>query len=141
METKTPLWFWILSIIFLLWNLIGIGSFVAQILMTPEALEALPKAERELYDSYPSWTYIVYFIAVFAGFLGSLGLLLKKRWARTLFLVSLLAVLIQMGHSLFVANALEVYGNEALILPVIVTIISIMLLWFANFCAKKPWYN
>lgn len=141
METKTPLWFWILSIIFLLWNLMGIGSFVAQVLMTPEALEALPKAERELYDSYPSWTYIVYFIAVFAGFLGSLGLLLKKRWARTLFLVSLLAVLIQMGHSLFVANALEVYGNEALILPVIVTIISIMLLWFANFCAKKPWYN
>lgn len=126
---------------FLLWNLMGIGSFVAQVLMTPEALEALPKAERELYDSYPSWTYIVYFIAVFAGFLGSLGLLLKKRWARTLFLVSLLAVLIQMGHSLFVANALEVYGNEALILPVIVTIISIMLLWFANFCAKKPWYN
>ena len=141
METKTPLWFWILSIIFLLWNLMGIGSFVAQVLMTPEALEALPKAERELYDSYPSWTYIVYFIAVIAGFLGSLGLLLKKRWARTLFIVSLLAVIIQMGHSLFVANALKVYGNQALILPIIVTLVCIILIWFANFCAKKPWYN
>lgn len=46
---KIPTWFWIISIVLLLWNLMGIGSFVFHsFIMKGEALAALPENERAL---------------------------------------------------------------------------------------------
>lgn len=133
--------FWIISIVALLWNLIGIMAFSMDIMMTPEALDALPAAERELYESSPIWLKFVYGVAVFGGTVGSILLLMKKFSAYRVFLVSLIAILIQMLYSILFTKSMEVYGPTALIMPVLVIAIAFFLLWYTKSCQTKGWIS
>ena len=138
-ETKTKRWFWILSGIFFLWNLMGIAAFFMQIGISEETIQGFSAAELELYNNYSLWTKIVFALAVFGGAVGTLGLLLAKKWSKTTLIVSMFAVIVQMTHSLFFAGALDVYGLSAAIMPAFTISISIFLVWFAGFGIKKGW--
>ena len=119
----------------------GVGSFFAQVLITDEALLALPIAEQELYKSYPLWTFIAFAIAVFGGTLGSIGLLLRKRWANLAFIVSLIAIIPQMSYGIFFTKTSEVYGNGAMTMPVMIIVVGVFLVWFSGFAIKKRWID
>lgn len=133
--------FWILGIAALIWNLMGVFAFIAQMNMTPEMLEVLPEAERKLYENVPSWVNIVFAIAVFGGALGSLLLLLKKKIATPVFILSLVAVMIQMMYNLFMSRASEVYGPGAMIMIVMVLFIAIYLVWYSKKSTAKGWLS
>ena len=79
-KSRIPVWFWVVAVILLLWNIMGVMSFFMHTFISDEALAKLPQQERELYGDYPMWTTIAFVIAVLGGFLGSLGLVLKKEW-------------------------------------------------------------
>ena len=139
-KTKIPVWFWVVSIIFLLWNIMGVFTFFEYVLISEEAIAKLPEKERELYSQYPLWTTIVFAIAVLLGFIGSLGLVLKKKWSKMAFIISLLAIIPQMIHNVFCTKSVEVYGMmQALTMPILVTIIGVFLIWFSNFSINKNW--
>ena len=136
---KVPTWYWVVAIIFLLWNLMGIGAFFSQILMTDEMMLLLPEAEQELYNNYPTWTYFAFAIAVFDGTLGCIGLLMRKKFAKSMFIVSLIAIIAQMTYVIFIANTVEVYGLGGLIMPVMIVVVGFFLVWYAGFCIRKGW--
>ncbi len=138
-KIKIPIWFWVVSIIMLLWNLMAINTFFQHITISEEALQAMALNERELYGAYPYWIKIDFGVAVLGGVLGSLGLLLRKKWAKTFLVISLIAVIVQMFFSLVIAKATDVYGPEAVIMPLIVILVSCFLVWFAHFSIKKNW--
>ncbi|VAW11040.1 hypothetical protein MNBD_BACTEROID03-2112 [hydrothermal vent metagenome] len=94
-RVKPPIWFWIVSVLALLWNLLGVMAYLAQVNMTDETLAALPEAERALYENQPIWATMAFAIAVWGGALGSLALLLRKRWARAVLLISLIGIIVQ----------------------------------------------
>jgi hypothetical protein len=136
---KAPKWFNVVAIVALVWNLFGVMSFIFHSTMSPEALAALPDAERELYAQYPTWTYVAFAIAVFGGTLGSLLLILKKNLAGPILILSLIAILIQMYHSVFIADSMAVYGPGSLVMPVLVIAIAIYLVLLANKAKKSGW--
>lgn len=138
---KAPTWFLVVAIVMVIWNLMGVSAFIMDMTMSEEAMAALPDAERELYGRYPLWTKIAYFIAVFGGTIGALGLALKKKWSKTVLIISLIGVLVQMTHSLFIAGSMEVYGPVSTIMPAMVITLSIFLVWMANHGIKKGWVN
>jgi hypothetical protein len=134
-----PRSFLIISVAALVWNLLGVMSYIMQVTMSPEALAQMPEAERLLYESLPSWVTGAHAIAVFGGALGCVALLLKKLWAVTLFLVSLFAIIVQMGYSLFMTNAGEVYGLQAVFMPLLVIVVAIFLVWYSQDARNKGW--
>jgi hypothetical protein len=138
-KSSAPKWYWIPAIFFLLWNLMGVASFYMHTFISDEAMQALPAAEQDLYNSYPLWTKIAFAIAVFAGLAGAIGLVLKKKWARSAFIISLLAIIPQMTHNLFFTNAREVYGPGTEVMPVLVVVFGIFLVWFSSYGIKKNW--
>ncbi|MBC8754865.1 hypothetical protein H2O64_09300 [Kordia sp. YSTF-M3] len=139
-KTKIPAWFWVVSIISLLWNIMGVLSFVAHTFISDEALAALPANEKALYGEYPLWTTIVFAIAVFAGTLGAIGLVLKKKWSKMAFIISLLAIIPQMTHNLFFTKSIDVFGAaQAVTMPALVVVFGIFLVWFSIFGIKKNW--
>lgn len=141
-KTKIPIWFWVVSIFFLLWNIMGLFSFIAHTLISNEALAELPSNERDLYGQYPFWTTIVFAIAVIAGTIGAVGLVMKKKWAKMAFVISLLAVIPQMIHNVFFTTAIEVYGPvEAVTMPALVVVFGLFLVWFSMFAIKKQWLD
>ncbi len=139
-KTKVPMWFWIVVIFFLLWNIMGVGSFFMHTFISNEALDALPTAEKELYDSYPLWTTIVFAIAVFGGFFGSIGLVFRKKWSKLAFIISICAIILQMIHNVFFTKSIEVYGpGQAATMPILVVVFGVIIIWFSMLGIKKKW--
>jgi hypothetical protein len=89
----------------------------------------------------PVWATAAFAIAVNAGALGSLFLLLRKAWAVPMFVLSLAGVLVQNVHAFGLANGLEIWGTNGLILPAIVVVISIALLLYAHLTKKRGWIS
>ena len=131
-----PRSFWIISSIALAWNLMGVATYLMHVMMPPEALAEMSEAERALIASSPSWVTGAYAIAVFSGTLGSVGLLLRKKWATPLFVISLLGILAQMGYTLLIQDTIEVLGASAVIMPLVIIVIGIYLVWFSRDAAR-----
>jgi hypothetical protein len=129
------------AILALVWNLLGVMAFVGHIMMTPEMIAELPKAEQALYSSVPFWATIAFTVAVFAGALGSVALLMKKSICYHLFMVSLIAVLVQMYHSFFMSNSFEVYGPGGTVMPIMVIVIALLLVRFSAKGKDNNWFT
>ncbi|PCI34987.1 MAG: hypothetical protein COB60_04585 [Flavobacteriaceae bacterium] len=138
-QSTIPKWYWAVTFFFLLWNIMGVASFFQHTFISDDTLMSLPIAERELYSSYPLWTTIAFAFAVFGGTLGTIGLLLKKKWSKTAFIVSLFALFPQMIHNLFFTKAKEVYGPGTEVMPILIVVGGVFLVWFSMMSIRKNW--
>jgi hypothetical protein len=140
-QVKPKTSFWIIAVVALIWNIMGVFQFLSSTLMKEEMYETLTDPQIALLNSLPAWYNIVFAISVFAGLLGCVVLLLRKKIAIPLFLVSLIAVLVMMGYWLLVSNAMEIYGTEAVIMPLFVIIVAIFLYFYSKGAKQKGWIN
>ncbi|WP_338358140.1 hypothetical protein [Yeosuana marina] len=140
-SNKPPVWFWIVSVIALIWNIMGVMAYLSQAYMSDDVLKALPEAEQALYTDIPAWATAAFAFAVWGGALGCLLLLFRKRWAKPVLLISLLGIIVQMIYNLFMSNASEVYGPGGATMPITVLVIGIFLVWFSNKSQIKGWIS
>ncbi|MEZ4804982.1 MAG: hypothetical protein R2852_05735 [Bacteroidia bacterium] len=138
-QIKIPAWFWVVSVVALLWNLMGVGSFISQMTISEEALNALPSDQQAMYTDYPMWANAVFAIAVFGGTIGSILLIMKKKLSRTLFIISLIAIVIQMSYYLIAMKPMDVYGPGAIAMPISIIVFGVFLVWLAGLAIKKGW--
>ena len=123
--------------ILLVWNLLGVSLFVIDLLVD---LTTLNDAELEFRSRFPLWIKMFNVAAVTLGLLGSIGLVLRKAWSKSVLIMSLISVIIQMYHSFFVANSLDYLGNSEVILSCIIIAGALTLVWIADFYKGKNWF-
>ncbi|MCB0459514.1 MAG: hypothetical protein KDC74_05810 [Flavobacteriaceae bacterium] len=138
-KTKPPVWFWIISVIALLWNAMGVNAYIQQAYKTDSFKAMYTEEQLDMIANTPAWATAAFAVAVFGGILGSLGLLLRKKWAKSLFLLSLLGIIVQMTYNLFISKAMEVYGPGAVIMPILVLVVGVFLLWYSKKAIAKKW--
>lgn len=136
---KPPTWFWVVSVIALLWNLIGVFNYLNQAFNQLAMLEVMNQEQRTVFESIPAWATGAFAIAVFTGFIASIALLLRKKWARPLFIISLIAATAQFIHWLFISNAVEAFGPSTYGMPIAVVIIGILLVLFSKKGIANGW--
>jgi len=134
-----PRSFWVLGAVATVWNLLGVVTYLMSVTISPAAIQAMPEAERALYQHIPAWVTSSYAIAVFGGTLACVLLLLRKSWAVTVFAISLLAILLQMAYTLFVSPLLAVRGAGGAVLPLCIIAAAVGLLWYSNDARKRGW--
>lgn len=132
-----PKWFNAVVLIALVWNLIGLYFFLNDLSMSPEDFAQKPAAEQELLNNIPLWSTLAYALGVFGGSIGCFGLVKKKAWSMMALLISLVAVIAQMGYWLFFTTAAEVYGPSTYGMPMMVILIAYFLLRSSNNGIKK----
>lgn len=132
--------FWIISVAALIWNIMGVIAYLGQAYMTEKVLKALPITEQEYYNNVPAWVTGAFAIAVFAGLFGCLGLLMRKKWATFLFIISLVAVIAQFIYNLFIQKFVEL-SVEKIIWPIVVFVIAILLVFLSRKAAKEGWIS
>lgn len=132
--TKPPVWFWIISILALIWNSMGVNQYLQQAYNTEAFKSMVSTEELEMIGQLPTWYTAVFAIAVFAGALGCILLLLRKKLAYFVLLLSLISVLFQMGYITFSMNMAN------LMTPFIV-IAAVLLVLFSKHSKKKNWIN
>lgn len=136
---KPPTWFWVVSIIALLWNLMGVSAYLADAFTTIEQLEQMTQEQRELFEGRPAWVTAAFAIAVFAGALGSIALLIRKKWAKPVLIVSLIAALAQFVYNTFMTNTIEIMGVQAVIFPILILGFGLYLIFFSKQGITKGW--
>lgn len=140
-KVKPPIWFWIVSAVAFVWNALGVDAYLSEAYMSIEDLGKMSQAERLLFESQPAWVTAAFAIAVWGGALGCLALLLRKKWAMPILLVSLIGILAQMTHAFFMSNTFEVVGNDKMGMTVMIIIVGVALVLFARMSKNKGWIS
>ena len=84
-------WFKIAAIASVLFMALGCAGYLASVLADPGSLSL---DQRNLLDARPIWMIAAYAIAVWVGLVGAIALLMRKKVAEPLLLVSLVAAAI-----------------------------------------------
>ncbi len=138
-KTSVPIWFWIISILALLWYLMDMSAFYMRVFMIDEVIKSMPEKQQHLYQNMPQWVNIVFAAEVFGGVLGSLGLLLRKKWALPFFYISILGVLSQTFYIYFLSNAISSMGIAAIVMPLVAIGIGIVMILHTRSSIAKAW--
>ena len=121
-----------LSVLAILWNLMGVLAFAAQMFVSAEDMAKLPAEQQFLYSSIPAYANIAFAVAVFGGLFGSIGLIMRKSWSSPLLIASLTGIILQQSHMYFFSDTMKVMGPSAAIMPTVVLIIAIALIPFSR---------
>jgi hypothetical protein len=127
---RAPAWLRIVAALGLIWNCIGVFAYLATVGVV-KAGGGMPMAQM------PAWVTGAFAISVFGGLLGCLGLLLLRRWAKLLLLLSFLALLLQDVWKF------GIYSGPADNLPLTaaVNLIAIVLVWLAYSADSRGWLS
>ncbi len=136
---KPPMWFWIVSAIALIWNLMGVGQFIMSSMMShADLVAAYGQEQADMMKNQPAWYPVIFGLAVFGGALGCLGLLLRKNWALWLLLLSLLCVIIQNIY-FATSGVFEYVHGGAWVMVLMIPIIAVLLVLLAHKAKASGW--
>lgn len=130
--------FWVISVVALLWNLMGAINFSAQ--MSADLVATYPETHRVIIEGRPAWATVAFAVAVFGGTLGCLLLLFRNSSASYLFVASLAGVILTMIHALAVVRpAMNLSAFEIFMMILMPLVVAAFLLWYSKHAEKKDW--
>ena len=135
---EVPAWFWVIAGLALLFMILGCVMYYTQVSVDPETL-ALD--ERAMWDATPTWMVAAYAVAVWVGLAGTVLLILRRRHAVPLLLVSLIAVIVQFGGILVVPELRQMVPASAYTAPIIIVLITYGIWHFSRHALKRGWLH
>ena len=134
-----PKWYLPVAILALLWNLLGCVAYLGDVMLTPDDIAKMSPEQQALYAARPAWAVAATAIAVWGGAAGCLGLVLRKRWALPLLLLSLAGVIVQDVALFVLSSAAAQAGTVAYVLQGLVFGIAIGLVLLARRAIARGW--
>ncbi len=131
-----PRWFVAAAIAALLWEIFGCITYVLHV---TGDLASLPAGQAAMWAATPAWSVAAYAIAVWVGLAGAVLLVMRRRLAEPLLLVSLIAVLVQFSSLLVVPEVREVTPPGAWIMPAFIILICAAIWLFARRAKREGW--
>jgi hypothetical protein len=140
-----PIWFWILTVILLLWGMMGMYVYYDFVTSTPESMAKYIEAGTysQAYADYllaePTWSAAVFALAVTSGFLGAVSLLLRRSWAAPLYMLSLLFISISLGKMFLLDKAHTMMSGGQVGMEGIVFLLGVLAVWVSRTANNKDW--
>ena len=132
LSTRSPRYFWVVSVLSLIWNCGGPLDWVMTKTHNAAYLAAMTPEQQAWLATYPIWMEIAWAAGVWGAVLGSILLLARSRFAVPVFAVSLAGLVIgtiyQYGISAMPAS-LKTPGGMAF--TAALWVVAAALLWFA----------
>lgn len=135
-SSPVPGWFTIAAIGALLWETVGCAMYLLQVTADPASL---PVDQRAMWDAAPAWMVAAYAVAVWVGLAGAVMLLMRRKLAEPLLLVSLLGVIVQFSALLIVPALRNLVASDDLLLPFVVIIVCYGIWMLARRARKAGW--
>lgn len=134
-----PKWYLPVSLLALLWNLMGCAAYLSDVMLTAEDIAAMDATQQALYNSRPSWAVAATAVAVWGGAAGCVGLILRKRWSAVLLELSLAGVIVQ-DIGLFILSGVNP-GSFVLAMQGLVLLIAIGLVVLSRRAISRGWFG
>ncbi len=131
--TKTPWHVWLVGVIALLFNSIGVFDFVMSMAQGAkyQASAGMTPDQIAHYQQMPAWMTVVWAVGVFGAFLASILLLLRRQQALPVFIGSLAAFLVSLFYTYVLTNGGAVMGQQMAITS---AVIAGLLVFFSGYC-------
>lgn len=133
---RVPAWFWAAAGVALLFEIFGCYMYIAQVSVDRATL---PLDQRAMWDATPTWMVAAYATAVWVGVVGAALLLLRRKLAVPVLLVSLIAVLVQFSGLFLVPQLRQTVPDAALAGPVAIIVICYAIFQLARLAHKRGW--
>ena len=127
-----PKHLWIIGVLTLLWNLMGAYDYLMTQTRNAAYLAKFDQAQLDYYFGFPVWVEAFWALAVWGGVLGSILLLLRKRLAVPVFLVSLVSMVVTAVHNFGFYDAMEMMGTSGFLFTVAIFLVALGLWLYAR---------
>jgi hypothetical protein len=134
-----PVWYWVISAILLIWNMIGCAACYSQMTASPEKLARLPEGQREAWTEMPAVAKVAYGVAVSTGLLGVIALLFRSLAAGPLFIASLVGIIVQFGWFFVVFRGASKFGASSAAFPGFIALVALAQIAFACYAKTQGW--
>ena len=131
-------WYLIGAIASLLFMALGCAIYVMHVTADPAAL---PLDQRAAYAAEPSWLTGLNAVAVWVGVIGAVLLVMKRRSAETVLLVSFIATVLWLAGILLVPALRDALSTNDIAVAVIVTLITGTIYSFARHSRQRGWLH
>jgi hypothetical protein len=129
-------WFKYAAIGAILFMAIGCAGYLMDVTTDPASLAV---DQRALFAARPLWMTAAYAIAVWVGLLGAILLLMRKRLAEILLLVSLIAAVVTFAPYAVIPRVSELVTTNDIAAAVIVLLITAAIYSFARHSRQRGW--
>lgn len=137
-QAKTPVWYWILAVIGVLWFAMGAWDYSATQLRIDWYISNFTEEQQAYFYSFPAWYVATWAISVWGSFIGAILLLMRMKLASLLFLVSLISFIVGAIYSFGFTNGIEIMGGMAAIIFSIVIFLSVLgYFWLARWASQR----
>jgi hypothetical protein len=136
--TSPRAWYWAAAVAALLFELVGVYFYLAEVRLTDEQIATLPLDQAQMLLARPVWYYAAFGGAVWVGLLGVVGLLLRRAWAAPALLISLICVAVQFSAILIVPE-MRLVSSDALLGPILVILVCYAIWHLALIARKRGW--
>ena len=129
-------WYMAAAIASLLFMLVAVAGYLMDVTSDPSTL---PLDQRVVVEARPAWAMAAYAIAVWAGLAGALMLLVKRKLAQPLLLVSLIAAIVTFVPYAIVPGVRDNVTTNDIAFAVMILVITWTIFWFARHSAQRGW--
>jgi hypothetical protein len=137
---QPPVWYFVVGGVLALWNAIGCYFCYMQFIHGADAMSDATDYDRALYASMPGWYNYIFALGVIAGLLGAIGLLTRSPAVKVLFIVSLVATVIQFGYLFATTDMIAHKGAMTVVqFPIVIVAIGAASVWFAGLAKRNEW--
>ncbi|MGJ3231697.1 MAG: hypothetical protein ACFE0P_07860 [Oceanicaulis sp.] len=137
--SKTPIWFYIVGVVAVLWNAMGALDYTMTKLQNEAYLAGFSEAQSAYFTGFPAWYTAIWAIAVWSALAASLLLLVRRKLAAPVFLVSLGFFLISAAYLYGFTPAMEMMGAGGAVFSVVIFASLVFFWWFSRFSAARGW--
>ncbi|QIZ78879.1 hypothetical protein HER31_10690 [Ferrimonas lipolytica] len=132
-NVKTPWHLYIVAVVGVLWNSGGGFDYYMTQTKSADYMAQFTPAQLEFFYAMPTFIVCCWAIAVWGGVLGCLLLLLQKKWAAPVLLLSWICMTITAVRNYVFSNGMEVIGDPiSLAFTATIFIIAGLLAWYAH---------
>lgn len=134
---RAPWHLWLVGILGLLWDSMGAFDYLMTQTQNESYMSQFAPEQLEFFYGFPTWVVAFWAVAVWGGVLGTLLLLLRKRLAAPVLLVSFLAMIGTSIHNFLLSNGLEVMGGLGLVFSGLIFVFALGLWLYARTMAQR----
>lgn len=133
-RTSTPWHLWVVGIVAVLFNAIGVFDYVMVMSQGASYLKAAGMTEPQIahYMNLPLWMMVVWTVGVWGAIIASALLLLRSAYAFHVFALSLAAFLVNVFYTYVLSDGGQLMGQSMVITSVMITALLLFFLFYSR---------
>ncbi len=134
---RTPWHLWVVGILVLLWDLVGAFDYLMTQTENESYMSQFTPEQLEYFYGFPTWVVAFWALAVWGGLLGTILLLLRKRLAAPVLLVSFVSMVVTSVYNFVLSDGMEVMGTTGAAFTAVIFVVALGVWLYARMMAAR----